>query len=505
MSELETPPTTADDVLSVAEVQRRAAGGAMVVAGRTVIVNLLALVGGVVLARMLTPEDFGLVAIGTTVATVGILLADGGIGAALIRRREEPERADLEALLAAQLVIGFTVVIVAAAAAAPLGGDARVVPVMALAVPLAVLRTPGLVTLERVLSYRPLAVVEVSETVAYYAWGILAVWALDLGVWGLATAPLARAFVGSAGTVFAAGHLTLRPRPSWTRTRRLLSFGLRYQLHVGTAFLRDAALVAATARLAGTAGAGIWSVARRLLDVPIHLHQALARVSFPAMSRLLAAGGSAGPVLERATGTVGVGTALLAVSMGGAAPALVPALLGPRWADAAAVVTLGSSALMVGLPVCVPANGFLWAVGEARLMVRVQVLSAAVWLGVALPLLPHLGATAVAVGWLFQSAAEVAIIGRNAGRHAGVSVFRVWARSVISAAAGGAVALALASNGPQTLMSAALAAGVGVAVTLSVLALVGRAQLVAAVSDLIKAVRVARGAPSHPRHAPLSP
>ncbi len=473
----------------------------MLVAGRTIIVNLLALVGGVVLARLLTPDDFGLVAIGTTVATLGILLADGGIGAALIRRRQDPERADLEALLATHLIIGFTIVAVVAAIAAPLGGNARVVPVMALAVPLTALRTPGLVTLERVLSYRPLALVEVSETLAYYAWGIVAVWALDLGVWGLATAPLARALVGSTGTAVAAGQLTLRPRPSWRRTRRLLAFGSRYQLHLGTSFLRDAVLVAATARLAGTGGAGIWSVARRLLDVPIHLHQALARVSFPAMSRLLAAGGQPGPVLERATGTIGVGTALLTVGMGGTAPALVPALLGARWADAAAVVTLGSAALLVGLPVAVPANGFLWAVGEVRLMVRVQLLSAAIWLGVTLPLLPSLGATAVGVGWLFQSAAEVTIIGRRAGRRAGISLFRPWAGPLVSAAVGGAVALTLTSSAPKTLATAILAATAGTVVTLGLLAAVRRAQLMAAVSDLVKALRLSRGADSATRHA----
>lgn len=482
--------------MSVAEVQRRAAGGAALVAGRTVVINLLALVGGVVLARLLTPEDFGVVAIGTTVATLGILLADGGIGAALIRGRADPERADLEALLATQLVIGVTVVAIAAAIAVLFGGNARVIPIMALAVPLTALRTPGLVMLERELSYRPLAVVEVTETVAYYAWGIVAVWALDLGVWGLATAPLARALVGSVGTGLAAGQLTLRPRPSWLRTRRLLGFGVRYQLHLGTAFLRDAGLVAATAQLAGTGGAGIWSMARRLLDVPIHLHQALARVSFPAMSRLLAAGGRPGPVLERATGTVGVGTAILTVGMGGAAPAFVPVLLGTQWADASAVVTLGSAALMVSLPVCVPANGFLWAVGEARLMLRVQVISAVVWLGVTLPLLPTLGATAVGLGWLVQSTIEVVIIGRAASRHAGVSLVRPWAGPVVSAAAGGAVALALASNGSRTLSTVVLAAGSGIAVTVVVLAAIGRSQLTAAASDLLKGLRLSRRRPA---------
>lgn len=473
--------------MSVAEVRRRAAGGAAIVAGRTVAINLLALGGGVTLARLLTPRDFGVVAIGTTVATLGILLADGGIGAALIRGREEPDRADLEALLATQLTIGFLVVAVAAALALPVGTTAgRVVPIMALAVPLTALRSPGLVTLERQLSYRPLALVEVAETVAYYAWAIVTVAVFHLGVWGLATAMLVRASVGSVGTGIAAGHIGLRPRPSWARTRRLLTFGLRFQLHIGTAFGRDASLVAATARISGTAAAGIWSVGRRLMDLPIHLHQALARVSFPAMSRLLAADGRPGPVLRRATGTVGIGTALMSVAMGGAAPALVPAMLGSQWNAAVAVVALGSAANMIGLPITVPANGFLWAAGEAGLMVRVQLVSAVVWLGVALPLLPRFGASALGIGWVAQSAVEVTMIERATRRLTGVSLFRFWIGPAAAAAAGGALAWTIAVAGPPTLARAVLAAAGGVAATIGGLAITCRGQLRAAVTDFLR-------------------
>jgi O-antigen/teichoic acid export membrane protein len=485
--------------MSVAEVRERAAGGAVAVGGRTVAINLLALAGGVVLARLLTPEDFGVVAIGTTVTTLGILLADGGIGAALIRGRREPDRGDLEALLATQLLVGFLVVAVAAAIAIPVGGVAgRAVPVMAIAVPLTALRTPGLVTLERQLSYRPLAFVEVIETVAYYLWAVVTVAAFDFGVWGLATAPLMRAGVGSVGTAVAAGLLTLRPRPSWTRTRQLLAFGLQFQLYIGTAFARDAGLVAGTARIGGTASAGIWSVARRLLDLPIHLHQALARVAFPAMSRLLAAGGQPGPVLRRATGTVAIGTALMTVALGGAAPALVPAVLGSQWTAAIDPVALGSVALMISLPVTVPANGFLWAAGEAKLMVRSQMISAVVWLGVSLPLLPTFGVSALGIGWVAQSAVEVMVIERATKRLTGVSLLRPWLGPAVAAAIGGAVSWMLASQGASTLPRAVLAAGAGALLAIAVMGVTSRRQLRGTLLDLRRLL------PSRPRAASVT-
>ena len=499
--------------MSLAEVRERAAGGAVAVGGRTVAINLLALAGGVVLARLLTPEDFGVVAIGTTVTTLGILLADGGIGAALIRGRREPERGDLEALLAAQLLFGFLVVAVAAAIAVPVGGVAgTAVPVMAIAVPLTALRTPGLVTLERQLSYRPLAFVEVTETVAYYLWAVVTVAAFGFGVWGLATAPLIRAAVGSIGTAIAAGLVALRPRPSWKRTRQLLAFGLQFQLYIGTAFARDAGLVAGTARIAGTASTGIWSVARRLLDLPIHLHQALARVAFPAMSRLLAAGGQPGPVLQRATGTVGIGTALMTVALGGAAPALVPAVLGSQWTAAVDPVALGSLAIMISLPVTVPANGFLWAAGEAKLMVRSQLLSAVVWLGVSLPLLPAVGVSALGFGWVAQSVAEVMVIDRAVKRLTGISLLRPWLGPAVAAAIGSSVSWVLASQGASTLPRAFLAAGAGALIAAAVMAVTSRPQLRAALPEIrrllptrLRAAPVAAGRPPVAPTPPPSP
>lgn len=82
--------------------------------------------------------------------------------------------------------------LVAAAVAVPVGEIGWVIALMVSSMPLVTLQFPGMILLERSLSYRPLAVVEVSQVLVYHAWAIGLVVA-GFGIWGLASATVARA------------------------------------------------------------------------------------------------------------------------------------------------------------------------------------------------------------------------------------------------------------------------------------------------------------------------
>jgi O-antigen/teichoic acid export membrane protein len=72
--------------MDATEVRRRATAGALLIAVRTAITQIIALAGNIVLARLLVPDDFGAVAFGATLVTVATFFSDGGMGVALIRR-----------------------------------------------------------------------------------------------------------------------------------------------------------------------------------------------------------------------------------------------------------------------------------------------------------------------------------------------------------------------------------------------------------------------------------
>ena len=92
-----------EDRLSAKEVRHRAITGAAVDALRGFGVRVIGLMGTLVLARLLTPRDFGVVAVGATFVMFANFMADGGVGAVLIRQSQPPARSDLRALLAFQL------------------------------------------------------------------------------------------------------------------------------------------------------------------------------------------------------------------------------------------------------------------------------------------------------------------------------------------------------------------------------------------------------------------
>ena len=108
-----TPP--APDGLTRQEVGTLAIRGGVLVVARGIVVRLIAFSGMLVLARQLAPHDFGVLAFGLSMLAVSTLLADGGIGASLIRRQDAPGRAELGAVVGFQMVVTAAVAVVATA------------------------------------------------------------------------------------------------------------------------------------------------------------------------------------------------------------------------------------------------------------------------------------------------------------------------------------------------------------------------------------------------------
>jgi O-antigen/teichoic acid export membrane protein len=180
------------------ELRHKALSAVALVAGRNLIIKVVALLGNVVFARLLSPSDFGTVAFGLTVLLFAQLLSDGGLGVGLIRRKEAPHLEDLRALLGFQLLLAtiLAAAVAATVSAAPFGRAGLVTAVMMFALPLLAFRVPSSIVFERGLTFAPILAVEVVEDLAYYGWGISSV-VLGAGVWGLATALIVKALVGT--------------------------------------------------------------------------------------------------------------------------------------------------------------------------------------------------------------------------------------------------------------------------------------------------------------------
>ena len=416
--------SVADDHLSAPEVRRRAVTGAVVDALRGIGIRVVGLVGTAVTARLLTPYDFGLVAFGATVVVFGSFLSDGGVGTALIRRAEPPTKSELQALLAFQFGLDVILTVGISLVMLPFGLLGQITTVIVLSLPLGAFRAPAYILYERRLDYKPLAMVEVVETVAYYAWAVATI-SIGWGVWGLATAAVVRAAIGSALLLLFLPESRVAPVPSWTKVRALLGFGFRYQAVGLLQMLRDQGINLAVAAVGGVATLGLWSVAWRILQIPYSFFVALWRVSFPGMSRLVAAEEDVGGTIERVIAVVAVGTGVLVAPLAASARPWVHVLIGAKWDEAASAIPPSCLAMMFGVPVSVALAGYFWAIGAASVPLRATLYGIPAMAVVLLPLLPVIGVVAVGIGFVANALVECVMFVRSARR---TVTFRIGSR-----------------------------------------------------------------------------
>ena len=463
------------DDFSPQEIRRRATGGAALLVGRGAMILVLGVGANIVLARLLVPRDFGIVALGTVLLTVGTFLADGGLGAGLIRRLEPPRRRELETVNAAQIGITLALTAICFAVAIPGGRDALVVAVMVAALPITILKVPSIILLERALQYRPIATVDLLEAVSFYTVTLVAV-ALGLGVWGFAVGTAVRTVVGTLAMARLGPVGLVRPRWSWPDLRPLLRFGAKFQALVVTSLARDQGLNIGIAVVAGVSTLGVWNLAWRVLQVPLMVFHTVGRIGYPAMSRLLGAGQDPKPVLERGIAAVTAVMATVVVAVSGFAPAL-PVLLGPGWNDVPEVLLWAGIGMIVGFPITVVGNGYLFAIDAGGAAVRAAITSAIAWLAVALSLAPAIGAPAAGIGWCAGAAFQLAILARATRARSGAAVASSVMPATLAAAAAAAVGWLLARAAGGSVPAGLVGLAAGELLLLAALALAARTAL----------------------------
>ena len=459
----------AEPTLEVREIGRRAASGATLLAARGVFQQVLGLFATIVITRMLLPSELGTFAIATTIAGVLWMLGGGqGMAGALIRSPTAPERADLRVYVGLQLAIMIALAGVVVLCTLPFGRVGEITAVMVAVTPISAFRGAGVVTIERQLLYRKLATAETFELLVYYVWSVAAVW-VGWGVWGLATAVVARTIVGTAVIIWLAPTRFIWPSFERARARALLGMGGRVQAVEVVSALKDQVLITGTAALGGLAVVAYYNVVLRVLQAPKLLIVALLRVSFPAMSQVQASDGDAQRLLPRILSTSAIFFGLLLAPLAGAAPAFVPLLLGDKWSPAGDVLPLVCLGVVVITPMTIGCQGYLWAIGDAKSPLRAGTADAVVFCAVSLPLVPFLGVLALAIGLVVATFVHSVVLARAITAHTGVRPGRVILLPVLLwVVATGAAWICAETAGPL-LVRTVVSAGVGFLLYLALL------------------------------------
>lgn len=439
----EVPSQAASDIateMTSDEVRRGAAAGAVLEGMRGIAIRIVGLLGNVILARLLLPEDFGLIAFAVSVTFFASALSDSGLGAGLIRRKDPPTPEELRCVTGFQLLASGAFVLIVALIAVPLGRSGAVAAVMVASLPLVAFRTPGALLFERRLRYRPLVVLEFIETVAFNAFAIVTV-ALGAGVWGMATAASFRTLVGALGMIAISPAGLILPSFRLKPLRPLLAFGVQFQAVSFVLVARGLVLNAGIAAVGGLRVLGLWAIADRFVSVLALVLQSLWRVSFPMMSRLIAAGEDTRDLVARNVALVTFAIGFLGCALVGTGPGLMPALLGDTYADATVVLPPACLALVLNVPVNVVVGGYLFAKGRPGAVLVPVIAHSLIWYAVAFPLLPLIGVAAVGVGSLAGGAAGSLLLVRAADDIDARSIIRATWRPLLASVIAGAAGL----------------------------------------------------------------
>ena len=225
----------------------------------TSLVQFIGFATGLVLARLLTPADFGITTLGLTIVGAANVIADGGIAASLISRKEPPTTAELRAVNGFQLALTLAITAIAVPIGFALGGDGPATAIILLSLPLYAVRTPPMLLFERRLQFAPRIIIQVAELVTY---GVVAIALalMGLGVWAMPLALVARAVAGTVYCYVLSPTKWVLPTLRFRLVRPLLGFGVRFQMKSIVQLVRDIAVVSVVGSLGGLSEPGFLRV-----------------------------------------------------------------------------------------------------------------------------------------------------------------------------------------------------------------------------------------------------
>ncbi len=388
-------PTTPSSE-SVPDVDRRIAHGAAWMILYKLLDRAVALVSVVILARLLLPDDFGVMALAMSVIATLELIGAFGLDVALIQRAGAT-RIDFDAAWTVNVVTGLVLASITALAAYSVAhayGDPRLVAVLLLLAAARAIQgfeNAGVIAFRKELQFRREFVYMLGRRLATSILVTLPLAFVLRNYWALLLGNL-------VGTCIAVGLSYVlhpfRPRISTAGIGSLMRVSGWLLVANAAEVLHQRASDLVVGRMAGISAVGMLAMSRELARIPRELAAPVHRAAFPGYVKL-----ADDPRRLRAAYLRVLGALMLLVFPGSCglsilAARAVPLVLGPQWQDAIPLVQWlainGAIAVLLST-----AHNVILASGHTRtttLLLLANLAIALCGLGVLVPALGVLGA-----------------------------------------------------------------------------------------------------------------
>jgi len=290
---------------------------------------------GIVLARLLSPEEFGLVAMVTVLTGFAAVLADFGFGAALVQKDDAEER-HFSSVFWVNLTVGFLLTLVFAGAA-PLVASFYETPelvgitvAMSLTFLLSSINVVQRTRLSKALDFQRLSLIEVASLIVSSVVAVILA-TMGFGVWALVFHAVGRSAV-EAALLWILNDW--RPHRILDRAALAELIGFSGSL-MGTQALNywarnlDDLLVG---RVFGEQALGAYNKAYSVMLFPLeNISRVIGRVMFPALSLVKENRELVASVFLRSTRSISLVTFPMMLGLLVTAEPFVIGLLGPQW------------------------------------------------------------------------------------------------------------------------------------------------------------------------------
>lgn len=403
-----------EQTLSLQDLGRQAVRSATALAVRQVLVQGLNVVGGILLARLLTPAEFGLYAIVTFLLAFLAAFGGTGLAASLIRQPAEPAELDYRSVYAVQQVIVIALVLVLwiaapwIAQAYRLPSDSawifRLVALSLLATSFMVIPQ---VRLERHLAFDKLALVEIAQTFIYNVTAVFLAWR-GLGPLSFAIALLLRS---STGAVLANWISPWKIGWSWdwNRARNHLGFGLFLQGGQVVSLIKDSITPVFVGLYLGAESVGYINWAQMVANYTVMALMVFQRLYMPLFARLQHDRGSLTRVVEGVVFATNALTAPISILTLVLIEPITRLVFGEKWLVALPIFYLLTVANLV-VATSTPLQGLLNALGKSHITFAFTLLWAVITWILGMPMIYWFGALGFALAnvgvqisnfWLF--------------------------------------------------------------------------------------------------------
>ncbi len=392
--------------------------------------RLLGLFSTVILARLLAPSDFGLVAMAMVFVAAADVLGAFGLDWALVRQPAIEER-HLNTSWTIRTALGALSLVMLVALAIPIARFydepriAGMVVVLGLSLLIGAMENPGVVMYRREMNFTKEFQI---RTIAKLTGALVAIGMAVLfrSYWALLLGTLAGRSAATLASYLMHPH---RPRATLSARRDLLGFSLWLWISNLLSFLRVRGVQLILGRMVGSRDLGLFAISLELSELAsTELAAPVNRALFSAYATRGSDPAAVGRVYLEAAPVIWLLTLPAVIGIYLAAPQLVTMLLGPQWLDAIPLIRI----LAIGGAFSLISKGTIqvyWAINRARLETFVEAFWVTCLLTMVVVLTRRFGVEGAAIAVLVTSLLLVPVNLVLLQRFAGVPVRQIAARS----------------------------------------------------------------------------